>query len=211
MRSRLAGFELHAIEVEACALTRACFAMSAPPSEITAIVDVGWRPVRLFVVHQGVVSYQRSLAGYGIERLHKALAEQFDVRGGGETIVDEVLRRIALNPETDRRIDNPEARREFLRSHFDAVAAEIITSLSYTSHQYPDAPVSRVVVCGGGASLQGLAEYLNGQLKINAVTARAGDLLRVSDQAIAADPSLTLAIGLALNEQPPSNGGAVRA
>ncbi len=211
-----AGFDLGTIEVEACALTRACFAISAPPNEITAIVDVGWRAVRLFVVHRGVVSYQRSLSGYGVERLHKELADQLDLRGKAP-IVDEVLRRVSLNASgervgSERESDNPESRRA-LRSHFDAVAAEIITSLSYTSHQYPDAPVSRVVICGGGASIAGLAEYLQGQLKITTTIARAGELLRISDGVIAADPSLTLAIGLALNDRADagSNAGANRA
>ena len=197
------GFDLRAIEVEACALTRACFAISAPPNEITAIADIGWRAVRLFVVHQGVVSYQRSLAGYGMERLHAALADQFDVRGSTD-VIDQVLRRLTLKTvpgqrASDLAVANPEARR-VLQSHFDSVAAEVITSLSYTSHQYPDAAVSRLVVCGGGASLGGLAEYLNAQLKMSTISARAGDLLRVGDPALAADPALTLAIGLALND-----------
>ncbi|MBC8108140.1 MAG: pilus assembly protein PilM [Anaerolineae bacterium] len=206
-----AGFDLRAIEVEACALTRACFAISAPPNEITAIADIGWRAVRLFVVHQGVVSYQRSLAGFGMERLHNALADQFEVRGGGSDVVDEVLRRVTLgdvagNRESDLAAANPEARR-VLRSHFDSVAAEVITSLSYTSHQYPDAPVSRLVICGGGASLSGLPEYLNAQLKMSTVSAKAGDLLRVGDATMANDPSMTLAIGLALNDGDATGGG----
>ncbi|CAN5702980.1 type IV pilus assembly protein PilM [soil metagenome] len=205
------GFDLRAIEVEACALTRACFAVSAPLTEITAMVDIGWRAVRLFVVHQGVVSYQRSLAGYGMQRLYKALAEHLDVRGGDE-VVDEVLRRVTFtdvagNRESDLAAANPEARR-VLRSHFDSVAAEVLTSISYTSHQYPDAPVSRLVVCGGGASLNGVTEYLGGQLNIKAAVARAGDLLRVGDPSVADDASLTLAIGLALNDG--EQGGAKR-
>jgi len=200
-----AGFELRAIEVEACALTRACVAVAAPPTEITAIADIGWRAVRLFVVHQGVVSYQRSLAGYGMERLHHALAEQFNV-DERDAVIDEVLRRVAIGDragatEPDAVAANTEARR-VLRSHFDAVTAEIITSLSYTSHQYPDASVSRIVLCGGGASLHGLAEYVGAQLTIPTVTARAGELLRVTDERIAVDPSLTLAIGLAMNGDP---------
>lgn len=210
-----AGFDLRAIEVEACALTRACFAISAPPNEITAITDIGWRAVRLFVVHQGVVSYQRSLAGFGMERLHAALADQFDVRGAGSEVIDEVLRRVTLgsvagNRESDLAAANPEARR-VLRSHFDSVAAEVITSLSYTSHQYPDAAVSRLVICGGGASLAGLPEYLSAQLKMNTISARAGDLLRVGDATIANDPTLTLAIGLALNDGDGAGAGGDRA
>ena len=71
--------------------------------------------------------------------------------------------------------------------------------MSYTSHQYPDAAVSRLVVCGGGASLSGLAEYLNTQLNISTVSTGRRSV-HVSDAAIANDPSLALAIGLALND-----------
>jgi Tfp pilus assembly PilM family ATPase len=157
--------------------------------------------VRLFVVHQGVVSYQRSLAGYGVQRLHTALGEQLGVRGADE-VIDEILCRVTLASATgdsETAPTNPEARR-VLRAHFDSVAAEVITSLSYTSHQYPDAAVSKIVICGGGGSLNGLTEYLSGQLGMTTVCARAGDLSRVSDPALANDPSLALAIGLALND-----------
>jgi type IV pilus assembly protein PilM len=200
-----ASLELRAIDVAACALTRACQKISAPPNEITAIADIGWRAVRLFVVHQGVVSYQRSLAGYGIERLHGALAEQFNA-AGQDAVIEQVLRRVAISDveikgsrESDALAANVDARR-VLRSHFDAVTAEIITSLSYTSHQYPDAAISRVVLCGGGASIKGLADYVKTQLTNAASSVDVSQLVRTSDEAIGADPSLTLAVGLAMNE-----------
>jgi Tfp pilus assembly PilM family ATPase len=135
--------------------------------------------------------------------LHGALAEQFNATGD-PAVIDELLRRVTIGEgsgvrSTDEIAVNADARR-VLRSHFDAVAAEIITSLSYTSHQYPDAAVSRLVLCGGGASLSGLAQYLGALLKVTTVTARAGDLVRVTDSTSAADPALALAIGMALHD-----------
>src|SRR5437762_1123827 len=61
-----AGLSACAMDVESCALSRACAPVLAPPEQITAILEIGWTSARLSIVHQGVISYWRCLAGAGI-------------------------------------------------------------------------------------------------------------------------------------------------
>jgi Tfp pilus assembly PilM family ATPase len=64
------------------------------------------------------------------------------------------------------------------------------------------------VLCGGGASLGGVAEDVRAQLTTNTALAHAGALVRVNDRdPVATDPSFALAIGLACNNETDHDGG----
>lgn len=197
-----AGYELRAMEVEACALTRACFPVSAPPDQITAIVDIGWQAVRLFVVYQSVVSYRRTLAGMGLARAVKEIARLLGITEDHESMPQ--ILGLATLAEAPATADVPtdiaggiDDVRRLLQSHFDAVASEVTTSLSYTGHQYPDAPVRRVLLTGGGARIDGLPAHLSARLNVETIPVRAAELVQCDDAQLAQSTAMTLAIGLA--------------
>jgi type IV pilus assembly protein PilM len=204
----LAGFELVAMDVEAMALARACAPLMAPAQEITALLDIGQAALRLFVLHQGVATYRRTLGGHGMRDLRKAVSEHIAVEAD-EEVIDYVLDHVALSGQAD--LASPSApsaaaieqARRVICNHFDAVLAEITTSLSYTAHQYPDAPFRRLLLTGGGAALEGLTPYLAGKLSVDVRAVRCGDLASGSartaiDEADrAAEFSGLLAVGLA--------------
>ncbi|MGH7177000.1 MAG: pilus assembly protein PilM, partial [Tepidisphaeraceae bacterium] len=193
-----AGLEVMRLDAETCALTAAAAPLMAVPGEITALLDIGWQSVRFMIVHQGLVSYRRSLGGYGVERLRKALADELGIPA--EQTIDHLLRTIGLADGDGDGLDAAalDEARQLLRSHFDAVAAELATSLSYAAHQYPDAPVRRVLGVGGGAGVPGVCQHLARRLEVPTQPVQVSDVLDCSttvDQNIG--PSAILAIGLA--------------
>jgi type IV pilus assembly protein PilM len=208
----MAGFEVAAIDVEAAAVTRACASMLTGPQEITALVDLGCSAVRMFVIHQGVVTYRRSLGGHGMRALRATVADQIDVKDDPE-VLDYVLEEvsvsddppIAATPRDSKASHNLaiEQAKRVIRAHFDAVLSEVKTSLSYAAHQYPDAPVKRLLLTGGGASLSGLSQYLGSILNVETRAVRCADLVAgagsigADDIDRAAAYTGALAIGLA--------------
>jgi type IV pilus assembly protein PilM len=177
----LAGFEVLAMDVEATALTRACAPLMAPPQEITALLDIGQAALRLFVLHQGVATYRRSLLGHGMRDLRKAVAEHIDVEAD-EEVIDYVFDHVSLNGDAEQSTPTVpstaaiEQARRMIANHFDVVLAEITTSLSYTAHQYPDAPFRRLLLSGGGAAMKDLASYLAAKLNVEVRAVRYTDL-----------------------------------
>ena len=191
-----AGLDVIAADVDGCALTRACSPMLAPTGEITAILDLGWQSTRLFVVHQSIVTYRRALEGYGMERLSRTVSEQLEIDA---EVVDHLFRTSGLNepsPADDESTVAEEARR-LVRSHLDAVVAEVLTSLSYAAHQYPDAPVRRVLLVGGAASVPGVVEYLAAMLGVDTRLVRVSAVTSGDAAADEYDAAGVLALGLA--------------
>jgi type IV pilus assembly protein PilM len=183
-----------AVDVEACALARACAPLLAPPEQITAILDIGWQSARLSILHQATISYWRCLTGMGMEALHKSLAQQLDVPG---EVVEHILQNgNALSRAADDDGPGNHARRAVL-AHADALIGEITTSLSYAAHQYPDAAVSRVLMVGGGAEMQGLSDYFAAQLGMDVKLAAASDVVEAPGSGESgARAQMLLAIGL---------------
>ena len=169
-----AGFSVCAIDVEACALARACAPLLAPPEQITAILEIGWSSSRLSIVHRGIISYCRRLAGTGISTLRQSMAQQLE-------LPDEVVEHLlndggALSGKHDENGVANQSRRAIC-AHADALIGEVTTSLSYAAHQYPDAAVSRVLLAGGGTMIPGISDYFAAQLGMDVRRVTLGDVL----------------------------------
>ena len=77
-----------------------------------------------------------------------------------------------------------------------SAARELMASVSYSSHQYPDAAVSRLLLLCGGALLPGLAGYMQEKLGFECRVATA----QLSDDDAGpgeCSPAMTTAVGLA--------------
>jgi len=190
-----------AVDVEACALARACKPLLAPPEQITAILDVGWQSARLSIVLQETISYWRSLDGMGLGALRKSMAQQLDVP-------DEVVEHLINDTGTVASKLGDEGAgsvaiqaRRAVSAHADALIAEVMTSLSYAGHQYPDAAVSRVLLVGGGAMSAGIADYFGAQLGMDVRLAALTDVIEIETAlGETTGPQMMLAAGLAQHE-----------
>jgi Tfp pilus assembly PilM family ATPase len=120
-----------------------------------------------------------------VQGLRKAVAEQLELVEDDD-VLDHLLRGTSIDessspdaaPRRDRRAQGSagDPARRAMRAHFDAVAAEVKASLSYSVHQYPEAPVRQTLLVGGGAELDGVARYVGSRLSLEARVVRPDDL-----------------------------------
>ena len=211
------GLHVRALDVRPAALARACAPLlRADAAGITGIVDLGWSAATLSLMHRGVAIYGRTLGDSGIGKLYLTLA----ARLGLETdVIDYLLADSGLGgaagatasqrdggtpaaapaPATPRAKAATDAA-GLIAAHFEAAVHELRVSLSYAQHQYPDTPLSRLLVVGGGGCIRGVTEHLHRSLGISARAASPADLAACSP-AVAGQcgsPALTAALGLAL-------------
>lgn len=93
-----------------------------------------------------------------------------------------------------------------LKPIFDDLASELRRSLEYHSARYPDAPVRRIVLVGGGAKMHNLDTYFSQNLGVpasigNPFHSLDVDASQVNQQLVAEQGSaLVVALGLAMRE-----------
>jgi len=158
------GLEVQGLEVHASAAARACRPLLEDISGIAAILDLGWSLERLVLLYQGVVVYERKRAKGGIEPLVTTLAA--DLKLGPEH-AERLLMGGGLGPPQSRQGPPEEAAakvRQAAAHHFDRMIEEMRMPLSYVSNQYPDAPMRRLLLIGGGAEIPALADYVEAKL-----------------------------------------------
>jgi len=159
------GHRVTAIDSRSRALARACLPMIADPHGITAIIELGWHEVRLVVMHESLVAYDRTLEDAGVEDLVRTLATKTRLdREGAEAFLGQVVMdREAANSERPKRSRKPATR---VQMHFDAITDELGVPLGYLENLYPNATVSQVLLTGPGASIEGLAPYIAARLDL---------------------------------------------
>jgi type IV pilus assembly protein PilM len=86
-----------------------------------------------------------------------------------------------------------------IAAHFEAAMHELHVSLKYAQHQYPDTPLSRLLVVGGGGCIRGVTEHLRTTLGIDARAVAPADVADSppSLSEPCGSPALTAALGLA--------------
>jgi type IV pilus assembly protein PilM len=196
----LDAFESHgviadALDAQPLALARACAPLT-PPDAVSAIVDIGWTATLLILSHRGAITYERSIREVRLASLHEGIQQKLGVPAD---VVDYLLTH--LNGDAARDID-PDLitdAKKVIEVHFEPMAHEVRASLSYAEHQYPEAPVGKLTLTGGGAAVTGLTELMTQAVGIEA--ARFDPAARVDAGALAdrVGPATAVAIGLALH------------
>ncbi len=192
--AELGGLTAKAVDVEAFAMENA-FVLVADqlgidPKARVAIVDVGATMTTLIVLNEGRTIYTR---------------EQVF---GGKQLTDEVMRRYGLSYEeaglAKRQGGLPESyEQEVLEPFKDAMVQQVSRSLQFFFSSSEFDSVEHVVLAGGCASINGVADLVQQQLAIPCTIANPAANMsvapRVRAQALGADaPSLMIACGLAL-------------
>ena len=189
-----------ALDISACALARANASVTKPGDDIVAILDLGWHAARLVVMHDQVISYERTLVEGGLGRMHRALTAQL---GDDSEVAEHVLHNIGLmapQQDTAQAEASHAGVRRTIDRHFEAMLKELLTSLSYMSRQYSKAELDSVLLVGAGASIPGLAEYLETMLGVKVRPISPADLAECPPSLLQTcrDPEMTMAMGLAL-------------
>jgi len=164
------------IDVAPLAVLRACARMteSVAPDHLWAVLDIGFRASRLYVGLGEVPVYVRYLADGGDSMTRRiaaeldvepAMAERYKRRYGvcGEPEGYRPLLR-AAGPTDEKRMAS--ILHGVLAPIIRRMASEIERSFRYGMDLYPRAPVSGLVLVGGGANLKGLGQILGDKLGI---------------------------------------------
>ena len=206
------GLNVLGLDVKAAAHARACAPLLGAEGGIVGIVDLGWGSATLSLMHQGVAIYGRTLGDSGIYKLYHTLALRLGLEidvidylladsglAGGEASSKESPAPAAAAAQGARKAKNATDAAGLIAAHFEAAVHELQVSLQYAQHQYPDTPVSRLLVVGGGGCIRGVTEHLHRNLGIEARAVAPADVAvcppSVADKC--SSPSLTAALGLA--------------
>ncbi|QOV92046.1 pilus assembly protein PilM [Humisphaera borealis] len=199
------GFDVAALDLEPTALSRAC-ATALSPTGITAILDLGNGPATLTLVHGRTITFNRRLpevaAGALQEELCRRLAIEADV---AEFLLAEIgvgTGPRAQSGDADDAVELPDEGRREVNGFVDAMTKELALSFDYAGHLYPDAPVSRLLLTGGGAAMAGLVEKLSAALSVEVRRVAPATLVTCDPGllSVCSSPAMTLALGLAMRE-----------
>jgi Tfp pilus assembly PilM family ATPase len=160
------GFDVSAMDSGMCAAARACGGQIGSPENISAVLDLGWYSSRLGLIHGGVVVFDRTLSGSGMEKFHDRVSEALHIEPAEADCLIQSVGMTGDDSDTDQAGDGrAQAVAPMLRpvfaSYFKDMALDLEASFEYASHQYPDAEPHRLVLIGGGGAVPGLGEYLN--------------------------------------------------
>ena len=206
------GLNVVALDVRAAALARACAPLLKADSGITGIVDLGWGSATLSLMHQGVAIYGRTLGDSGIGKLYQTLAGRLGLEvdvidylladsglSGAEAAAHTDTAAATAHAAAPARRAKPTDAAGLIAAHFEAAVHELQVSLSYAQHQYPDTPLSRLLVVGGGGCIRGVTEHFRTTLGIDARNAAPASLAACAPSAAdkCASSALTAALGLA--------------
>lgn len=194
-----AGLDVRALDVRSSAAARACRTALAPQPGMTAILDLGWSASSLSILHQGAIAYQRVIGGASIKTLSETIAQRLNV---DTRTTEHLLSEVGLSRAGEPDDGDPQLFDQAgmtVARHFDTMAQELQTPLSYTACQYPDAEVKRLLLVGGGACIHGLTEYLSSSMEMEVKAVAPADLAESPPSVLpkSGNAALTLAIGLA--------------
>ena len=203
------GLDVLSLDVLPCALARACAPLIEDDGTgITGIVDLGWATADLILMHQGVVIYTRTLGDAGLSRLYQTLGARLGLESDviDYLLADSGLTQVGEGAGNGAGVAGAVAARKgpndaagLIAAHFEAAVQELQVSLKYARHQYPDTPVSRLLMVGGGACIRGVSGHFSKTLGMAARTAAPADLAVCAPHVaeVCASPALTAALGLA--------------
>lgn len=143
-----ANLQVEALETESQALARALIGVDDPP---TIIVSAGAISTELVVVKSQKVLFTRSIASGGAS-LSRAISLEFNL---GQKQAEEYKQTYGLQED---KLSGKVA--QVLKPILDIVVTEILKAVEFTKGNVGSAEVVRVVICGGGAFLPGLSEFL---------------------------------------------------
>ncbi len=143
-----AGLSVEAIETESQALVRALTKNDDPP---TIIVSMGAVSTELVVANRGNILFTRSIASGGFN-LTKAIMAEFNLP---QKQAEEYKQTYGI---VEDKLSGKVA--AVLKPILDIIITEMLKAGEFSRGRTGDLAISRVVICGGGAFLPGLGQFL---------------------------------------------------
>lgn len=190
----LAGIHPRALETETIAVTRSLVG-SNPFSPSTLIVQFGATTTDFAAVSKGLIWFTRSISTGGMA-LTRALAQQFNFE------INQAEQYKKIYGLTEDQLEGKVF--DALKPIVDIIAGEGRRVIQAFEMKYPQNPIKRVVVSGGGAKMPGLVIYLANAFGLEVQEADPWySIIRDKNSVakLAQDgPSYSAAVGLALRE-----------
>lgn len=189
------GLRPRALETEIIASTRALVGNN-PFSPTSLIIQMGATTTDCAVVSKGMIWLTRSISTGGLA-LTRALAQQF----GFEINQAEEYKKVygLLEDQLEGKVY------EALKLIVDIIASDARRVVQAYQSKYPQNPIKRVVLSGGGAKMPGLVIYLANSFGLEVQEADPWYLISKDkglEQKLAQEaPSYSVAVGLALREE----------
>jgi len=190
------GFEVEAVDLRACAIARVAARLNGNEDDaVTGILDLGWTGATLVLLHRDTIVYERRISEGGLQKLHDELLRRLHIDAEiADFLMGDASRgeesEAALQPDVDALIAN----------HAESLASEISASFEYAAHQYHDAGVSNLNLCGTGACVNGLDKHLRTHLSVPTAALRPAQVFPglEKQQLQCISPELVAALGLAM-------------
>jgi type IV pilus assembly protein PilM len=190
-----AGLDVVGMDTTASALARACGPVISG-SDTAAVLDIGAGDARLVLVQAGNVTYERTVADGGLAPLAKSLGERLEL---DRDQVQYVLEDAGLGEPGERRgAEALSTVRQSIVSHLSPLLSDLQMTFAYAEQRYPGAPVTNVLLTGGGALIPGLAAHVSQVLGLEVRWLSCADIIKCAGPADDhTTPLLLKAIGLA--------------
>ena len=143
-----AGFAVEALETESTALARALIKKDDP---VTILVSLGAVSTELVVVKEANVLFTRSIATGGIN-LTKAVMAEFNLP---QNQAEEYKHTYGI---LEDKLSGKVA--QVLKPILEILVSEILKAFEFSKTHVKDSSIGRLVLCGGGAFLPGLSQFL---------------------------------------------------
>ena len=185
-----AGLKIVAMETESMALARALTKVGEPP---TIIVSMGAISTDLVIADNGNVLFTRSVATGGVN-LTKAIMTEFNLP---QNQAEQYKQTYGI---LEDKLSGKVA--DVLKPVLDVLIGEIQKAIEFSHMHTKDLPVSRLVICGGGAFLPGISQFLTQRTNLEVSLGDAwADFVKegVILQMVGKGGIFSVATGLALN------------
>lgn len=145
---RGAGVSIDSLETESASLTRA---LTKPEDPTTLIVSMGAISTELIIVKSGGVVFTRSVATGGVN-LTKAVMSEFNLP---QSQAEQYKQTYGIMED---KLGGKVA--AVLKPILEILISEVLKAVEFSHSYFSDLPISRMVICGGGAFLPGLTQFL---------------------------------------------------
>lgn len=191
------GLDIVALDVRSSALVRAMAPACSGGQSLFAILDLGWGSASMVLTVAGAIVFTRALPDAGTRMLHESLRSRL---GLDADVVDYFLNEpgVASAGPTRAETDLPAEARNLLTAYLDSLVQELKVSVSYVTQEYPDTPLSGLLLSGSNAGMPYLSKYLKDALDLEAQVVMPSQLVECPPVLLesASSPALTAAVGL---------------
>lgn len=192
------GLDVVAIEPQVNALVR--LIDTTESDTITAVLDLGMSSSTLVLSHRNLPLYQRRADLLGMGTALRTIMDELQLPADE---ADYLMREYGVqDPSFNRRKDDHASARiqQFTRRYLDALLSEVQSAFTFARHRYPTLPVAKLILCGGGASVSGVADAMAEELEkpVEVLTIPGAHAISATVPELAQSGILATAAGLAM-------------